>query len=49
MGGYYGENGGSADAFFQGKISEVRVYSRELSSSQIQFNFNASKGRFGIS
>ena len=39
----------AVSSFWQGSISEVRVYSRDLSASQIQFNFNSTKGRFGIS
>lgn len=33
---------------FNGRVAIVRVYSAALSSSQIQTNFDANKGRFGI-
>jgi hypothetical protein len=33
---------------FSGKVGLVRVYSRNLSASEIQQNFNAMRGRFGI-
>lgn len=34
--------------FFNGKISQVGVYSRVLSVDQIRQNYNAMKGRFGL-
>jgi hypothetical protein len=34
--------------FFSGKIGLVRIYHRALSASEIQTNFNGSKGRFGL-
>jgi hypothetical protein len=42
-------SGGNITSFFQGRISEVRVYNEALRADQVLFNFNASKGRFGIS
>lgn len=33
---------------FQGKVSNVRIYNRTLSASEILQNFNALRGRFGI-
>jgi hypothetical protein len=33
---------------FDGRISLTRIYNRELSSSEIQQNFNMLRGRFGI-
>jgi len=33
---------------FNGKIAIVRVYNRTLSASEVQQNFNALKGRFGL-
>jgi len=34
--------------YFGGKLAIVRIYSRALSSGQINANFNAERGRFGI-
>lgn len=33
---------------FQGRISNVKVYNRTLTMSEIQQNFNATRGRYGI-
>lgn len=33
---------------FSGNISNVQIYNRALSESEIQQNFNASRGRYGI-
>jgi hypothetical protein len=33
---------------FQGNIPLVQIYERPLSLSEIQQNFNATRGRFGI-
>lgn len=33
---------------FQGRISNVKVYNRTLTTSEIQQNFNATRGRYGI-
>jgi len=40
-------NGGGSN-HFDGKISYVQVYNRALTSEEIQQNFNATRGRFGI-
>jgi hypothetical protein len=34
--------------YFQGKIVSVKIYNRALSAAEIQQNFNALRGRFGI-
>ena len=34
--------------YFDGKISQVSIYNRALSASEIEQNFNALRGRFGI-
>jgi sialidase-1 len=34
--------------FFNGSISTVAVYNRALSAAEIQQNFNALRGRYGI-
>lgn len=41
---YQGSGGGS----FTGKIANCKVYNRALSASEVQQNFNALRGRFGI-
>jgi hypothetical protein len=33
---------------YQGRISKVSIYDRALSAAEIQQNFNAMRGRFGI-
>lgn len=42
-----GEFGG-ADYRYNGSIDVVRVYSKALSAAEVQQNFNAQKGRYGI-
>lgn len=37
-----------ADMNFQGRIYEIQVYNRALTSSEITQNFNALRGRYGI-
>ena len=44
--GFY--NYGSPFGPFKGKIASVKVYNRTLSASEVQQNFNALKGRFGL-
>ena len=39
---------GSAERYFTGKISNVQIYNRDLSSAEILDNYNATKGRFGL-
>jgi hypothetical protein len=34
--------------YFGGRISNTKIYNRELTVSEIQQNFNALRGRFGI-
>lgn len=34
--------------YFQGSIAQVSIYNRALSAAEIQQNFNALRGRFGI-
>ena len=34
--------------FFDGKLSVAKIYNRALTASEIQQNFNAHRGRFGI-
>jgi len=44
IGRYYGSNNGK----FNGNIAQVSIYNRALTASEIQQNFNALRGRFGI-
>jgi hypothetical protein len=41
-------DGGSGTFYFNGKIAQASVYNRALSAAEIQQNFNAHRGRFGI-
>jgi hypothetical protein len=40
-------NGGCCRAF-GGKISSIKVYNRALTASEVQQNFNANRGRYGV-
>jgi len=46
--GVYGGYNGVRDFWYNGSISNVKVYNRALSETEIQQNFNALRGRFGI-
>lgn len=37
-----------ASNFFSGDISQIRIYNRALNITEIQQNFNATRGRFGL-
>lgn len=39
---------GNIASYFSGKIALVRVYNRALTQTEVQQNFNALRGRFGI-
>lgn len=39
---------GRADNYFRGNISDVKIYNRTLSASEIKQNFEALRGRYGI-
>jgi hypothetical protein len=43
----YRHTGGS-NAYLNANISQVQIYNRALTASEVQQNFNASRGRFGI-
>jgi hypothetical protein len=34
--------------FFNGKIAQLRVYNRRLTTAEIQQNYNTTKGEFGL-
>ena len=38
----------TSGTFYNGRMSNVRIYNRALTASEIQQNFNALRGRFGI-
>lgn len=42
------DSGNSLGNYFDGKISNVRMYSKTLSAAEVTQNFNALKGRYGI-
>lgn len=39
---------GSTSEFFDGKISNTKIYNRALTATEIQQNYNATKTRFGL-
>ena len=43
-----GSSAGSATRFYTGSISSVSFYTRALSAAEVQQNFNAIRGRYGI-
>ena len=44
-----GRQGELSDEYFSGNISQVSVYNRELTATEIAQNYNALKGRYGLS
>ena len=46
--GVYGGFNGSRGYYYDGNLSSCRVYNRELTSSEIQQNFQAIRGRYGL-
>ena len=46
--GVYGGATGARGYYYNGNISTVRVYSRNLSPAEVLLNFNANRGRYGI-
>ena len=48
LGAYYNNINAPFDAFWIGSIASVQVYNRALSSQEILQNYNATKGRFGL-
>ncbi|MEX0594961.1 MAG: LamG domain-containing protein, partial [Candidatus Paceibacterota bacterium] len=39
---------GGYERYFQGNIAQVSIYNRALTAQEIQQNFNATRGRFGL-
>ncbi len=48
VGSYVNGSGTPSTFFHSGNIAQVSIYNRALSASEIQQNFNALRGRFGI-
>ena len=46
--GVYGGFSGARGYYYNGNLSICRVYNRALSQSEIQQNFNATRGRYGL-
>ena len=44
--GFYPYNSGGF--YYDGQISQVSIYNKALTASEVQQNFNALKGRYGI-
>ena len=42
------DSGNSLGNYFDGKISNVRMYSKTLTAEEVKQNFNALRGRYGI-
>jgi hypothetical protein len=40
--------GGAGSRFFQGSIAQVSIYNKDLTAAEIQQNFQALRGRYGI-
>jgi hypothetical protein len=38
----------SLGAYYRGNISNFKIYNRALTAAEVQQNFNALRGRFGI-
>jgi len=43
-----GRDGSSLGRYFNGRVATAMIYNRELSSQEIQQNYNAVKSRFGL-
>ena len=44
---WFGANGNGTESF-QGSLANTQIYDRALSASEVQQNFNALKGRYGL-
>jgi hypothetical protein len=45
---YIGRQKTAGEGFFKGNISNVQIYNRTLSQSEVTQNYNATKGRYGL-
>jgi hypothetical protein len=43
-----GYRGFDSNTYFAGKLAKLQIYNRALSATEIQQNYNATKGRFGL-
>jgi hypothetical protein len=43
-----GRKGDSSSVWFNGKVSNIQIYDKVLSTEEIEQNYNAIKGRFGL-
>ena len=43
---YIGSDSGSANRYYNGRISMVQLYNRALSATEVLQNYNATKGRY---
>jgi len=43
-----GRDHGRTSAYFNGKIANFKIYNRALTAQEVQQNYNATRGRFGI-
>ena len=41
-------HGGNGDEYFAGRMSNTTIYNRVLTAAEIQQNYNATRGRYGI-
>jgi hypothetical protein len=46
--GVYGGYNGSRSYYYNGNLSNIKVYNKELSAEEVKQNFNATRGRFGL-
>jgi hypothetical protein len=46
--GVYGGESGARGYYYNGNISITRIYNRALNATEVQQNFNAFRGRYGI-
>lgn len=46
--GVYGGYAGGRNYYYNGKLSNVKIYNRALTDEEVLQNFNAVRGRFGI-
>jgi hypothetical protein len=46
--GVYGGYSGAHSYYFNGSIGIVRVYNKAMTLAEVQTNFNAARGRYGL-
>ena len=45
---YIGSDSGTVGRYYNGRISNVQIYNRALSATEIVQNYNATKKRYGL-